>query len=81
MTVECTQDAIISVTPERGIVTSWNRGAERLFGYGEREMVGRLDRDGAGRRGMPPSLRSCGACPLRSAPSTTSCAACARTAA
>ena len=41
MTVECTQDAIVSVTPERGIVTSWNRGAERLFGYGEREMVGR----------------------------------------
>jgi adenylate cyclase len=41
LTVECTQDAIISVTAERGIVTSWNRGAERLFGYGEREMVGR----------------------------------------
>jgi PAS domain S-box-containing protein len=41
MTVECTQDAIISVTPARGIVTSWNRGAERLFGYSEREMVGR----------------------------------------
>ncbi len=40
-TVECTEDAIVSVTPERGIVTSWNRGAERLFGYGEREMVGR----------------------------------------
>ena len=40
-TIECTQDAIVSVTPERGIVTSWNRGAERLFGYGEREMVGR----------------------------------------
>ena len=41
-TVECTQDAIVTVTPERGIVTSWNHGAERLFGYGEREMVGRL---------------------------------------
>ena len=41
MTVECTQDAIISVTPERGIVTSWNRGAERLFGYDDREMIGR----------------------------------------
>ena len=41
MTVACTNDAIISVTPERGIVTSWNLGAERLFGYSEREMVGR----------------------------------------
>lgn len=41
MTVESTQDAIVTVTPERGIVTSWNHGAERLFGYGEREMVGR----------------------------------------
>ena len=41
MTVECTQDAIVSVSPARGIVTSWNLGAERLFGYCEREIVGR----------------------------------------
>jgi PAS domain S-box-containing protein len=41
MIVECTQDAIVSVTPERGTVTSWNLGAERLFGYSEREMIGR----------------------------------------
>jgi PAS domain S-box-containing protein len=40
-TVECTEDAVVSVTAEHGIVTSWNRGAERLFGYSEREMVGR----------------------------------------
>ena len=40
-TTSCTQDAIISVTSARGIVTSWNAGAHRLFGYTEREMVGR----------------------------------------
>jgi PAS domain S-box-containing protein len=40
-TVECTDDAVVSVTAEHGIVTSWNRGAARLFGYSEREMIGR----------------------------------------
>lgn len=38
--VEHTEDAIISHTPE-GIITSWNRGAERLYGYGEAEALGR----------------------------------------
>ncbi|MFC7534043.1 ATP-binding protein [Actinoplanes sp. GCM10030250] len=33
-------DAIIGATP-RGIVTAWNRGAERLFGYPAEEMIGR----------------------------------------
>ena len=33
-------DAIVSRTPE-GIVTSWNAAAERIFGYGAEEMVGR----------------------------------------
>lgn len=41
VTVACTQDAVVSATSERGIVTGWNHGAERLFGFSAREMVGR----------------------------------------
>ena len=37
--IASSQDAIVSLTP-RGIVTSWNAGAERLFGYRAREIVG-----------------------------------------
>jgi PAS domain-containing protein len=37
--VEFSDDAIITKTIE-GAVTSWNRGAERVFGYPAQEMLG-----------------------------------------
>jgi len=37
--VESSEDAILSGTPD-GIILSWNRGAERLYGYRAQEVVG-----------------------------------------
>jgi PAS domain S-box-containing protein len=38
--VDSSDDAIVSKTPD-GIVTSWNQGAERLYGYSAAEALGR----------------------------------------
>ncbi len=38
--VEHGDDAIVGLTPE-GLITAWNHGAEKVFGYTADEMLGR----------------------------------------
>ena len=38
--VETSDDAIYTNSPE-GIITSWNKGAEKLYGYTEKEIIGK----------------------------------------
>ena len=38
--VESSDDAIIGKTPE-GVITSWNQGAERIYGYTKKEVLGK----------------------------------------
>ena len=38
--VQQSEDAIIGCTPD-GIIVSWNRGAQKLFGYGSHEIIGK----------------------------------------
>ncbi len=38
--VQTSDDAIISITPEQ-IITSWNQGAQKLFGYAAEEAIGK----------------------------------------
>jgi len=37
--VDSSDDSIVSTTPE-GVITSWNRGAEQMFGYNAAEAIG-----------------------------------------
>ncbi|PRY42149.1 diguanylate cyclase/phosphodiesterase with PAS/PAC sensor(s) [Geodermatophilus tzadiensis] len=38
--VQCTDDAVATLSPD-GLITSWNPGAERLYGWSAGEVVGR----------------------------------------
>lgn len=53
--VEHSDDAILGITPD-GLITAWNHGAERVFGYTAEEVMGRSiavvtgDESGAGKQ-------------------------------
>jgi PAS domain S-box-containing protein len=38
--VESSDDAILTLSPD-GIITSWNRGAEKIYGYSAKEILGK----------------------------------------
>src|SRR5260370_12396151 len=38
--VDSSDDAITAKTPD-GVLTSWNRGAERIYGYAAAEIIGK----------------------------------------
>lgn len=40
MILESTFDALFTITPD-GIITSWNKGAEEIYGYSEKEIIGK----------------------------------------
>ena len=61
--VEFSDDAIVGTTLD-GIITSWNAGAERLYGYTAREVIGRfpiaitIPEDALPERGVAQSVRT-----------------------
>ena len=67
--IQHTEDAVISKSPN-GIVCSWNRGAEKMFGYSAKEMIGRSIKGLFPRIGRPRKLTSRQGC-VRTGPSST----------